>query len=50
MGNVKTKSASGKKAEKNRCLSHYWVPNISENQLLWVCANEKENQNLINRK
>ena len=27
MGNVKTKSASGKKVEKNRCLSHYWVPN-----------------------
>ena len=27
MGNVKTKSVSGKKAEKNRCLSHYWVPN-----------------------
>ena len=27
MGNVKTKSASGEKVEKNRCLSHYRVPN-----------------------
>ena len=39
MGNVKTKSASGKKVEKNRCWSHYRVPDNGN----WVPDDRRRN-------